>query len=117
MEMRPAERAVSRPAGGAFRSLSAWKTPIKGVLFHCAALCLVLMMSAAFCGADEFPNALSLQGYTGLLNTPNAGLTDEGKFNVFFSDQIENRWRGQAPREANYLFSVGFFRSLSWGGA
>jgi hypothetical protein len=86
------------------------------MLFHCATLYLVLLMSAAFCGADEFPNALSLQGYTGLLNTPNAGLTDEGKFNALFSDQIESRWRDQAPREANYLFSVGFFSFAELGG-
>jgi hypothetical protein len=115
-EMRPAESAVFRPAGGAARSLSARKSPVKGVMFHCTTLCLFLMMSAAFCRADEFPNALSLQGYTGLLNTPNAGLTDEGKFNALFSDQKENRWRDQAPREANYLFSVGFFSFAELGG-
>jgi len=86
------------------------------VVSHCITLWLVLLMNAAFANAGEFPNAISLQGFTGLLNTPNAELTEEGSVNALYSNQIEPQWRDLAPREDNYLFSVGFFSFAEFGG-
>lgn len=65
---------------------------------------------------EEFHNALSLQGFTGILNTPNAAVTDEGKFYALYSDQEENSLRRRLRREESYMFSVGMFRHLELGG-
>jgi len=92
------------------------KTAMRPVVFHCIALWLVLLMNAAFANAAEFPNAISLQGFTGLLNTPNAEVTEEGTVNALYSNQIEPQWRDLAPHEDNYLFSVGFFSFAEFGG-
>lgn len=66
--------------------------------------------------AGEFHNALSLQGFTGLLNTPNAELTAEGGFYGLFSDQKESKWRNKVWRQENYMFSVGLFSFAELGG-
>ncbi len=66
--------------------------------------------------AGEFHNALSLQGYTGLLNIPNAEVTAEGRFYGLFSDQKESKWRDRVWRQENYMFSVGFFSFAELGG-
>lgn len=65
--------------------------------------------------AGEFHNSLSLQGFTGLLNTPNAEVTTEGKLYALFSDQQERVWRN-TPRQENYMFSVGLFSVVELGG-
>ncbi|MBE0555929.1 MAG: YjbH domain-containing protein, partial [Proteobacteria bacterium] len=57
-----------------------------------------------------------LQGFTGLLNTPNAGVTDEGKAYILFSNQKESQWRERVPREENYIFSIGLFSFAEIGG-
>ncbi|HUI44622.1 MAG TPA: YjbH domain-containing protein [Nitrospirota bacterium] len=86
------------------------------VVSHCIALWLVILMNAAFANAGDFANAISLQGFTGLLNTPNAEVTDEGSVNALYSNQIEPQWRDLATREDNYLLSVGFFSFAEFGG-
>jgi hypothetical protein len=68
------------------------------------------------CLAGEFHNSLSLQGYTGLLNTPNAEVTDEGKLYALFSNQQERQWRNRTNRQENYMFSVGLFSIIELGG-
>lgn len=74
---------------------------------------LVLTTTAA---ASEFTPTPSLQGYTGLLNIPNALVTPEGRLDALFTNQTEEKWRGKIPRQENYLFSVGFFSLLEMGG-
>ncbi len=86
------------------------------VAAQCIALCILVLMNAADSSAGEFSSALSLQGFTGLLNTPNAEVTDEGRANVLYSDQKEPLWRDVSRREENYLFSVGFFSFAEIGG-
>ncbi len=58
---------------------------------------------------------LSLQGYTGVLNVPNALLTDPGALESLFSDQLEPYRRHQDSVE-NYMFSIGFLPFLEVGG-
>ena len=86
------------------------------VLVHCGALCLILLIDLPACYGGEFHNALSLQGFTGLLNTPNAGVTEEGKAYILFSNQKESQWRDLVSREENYIFSVGLFSFAEIGG-
>jgi len=66
--------------------------------------------------SGSFHNALSLQGYTGILNTPNAHVTDEGWFSALYTDQKEAQWRKRASFQDNYQFSVGFFSFIELGG-
>src|SRR6266480_4928627 len=66
--------------------------------------------------ADNFFNALSLQGYTGILNTPSAHVDAEGSLQFLYSNQTEEMWRNLTKREENYLFSVGFFSFAEVGG-
>lgn len=76
-------------------------------------LLAILVMAHLFlvtpCFGGEFHNALSLQGFTGLLNTPNAAVTDEGSVAFLFSNQKEDKWRTRVPYEESYIASVGLF--------
>lgn len=65
---------------------------------------------------ESFHNGLGLQGYTGIFNTPNAHVTDEGWFYALYSNQKEINWRERVPFEDNYLFSAGLFNFLEVGG-
>jgi hypothetical protein len=66
--------------------------------------------------SESFHNALSLQGYTGILNTPSAHITDEGSFYALYSNQEESKWRQKTPYQDNFLFSVGFLNFVELGG-
>lgn len=83
---------------------------------QCGALCLVLLSGLPACHGSEFHNALSLQGFTGLLNTPNAEVTEEGKAYILYSNQKESQWRDLVPHEESYMFSVGLFSFAEIGG-
>lgn len=58
---------------------------------------------------EKFHNALSLQGFTGILNTPNAEVTEEGKGYFLYSRQQEPKWRRVIDHEDNYILSLGLF--------
>ncbi len=88
---------------------------IRGLL-SCGVICLTLLLGLPACHGGEFHSALSLQGFTGLLNTPNAAVTDAGKGYILFSNQKESKWRDLVPREESYLFSVGLFSFAEIGG-
>ncbi len=60
---------------------------------------------------EPFRSGVSFQGYTGVLNTPNALIAPEGDMDFLFTDQIEERWRDRAAWEENYALSLGF---LPW---
>jgi hypothetical protein len=81
-------------------------------------LFLIMFVLPCFspCLAGEFHNSLSLQGFTGLLNTPNAEVTDEGRLYALFSNQQERQWRNMTNRQENYMFSVGLFSIIELGG-
>ena len=80
------------------------------------AACVSLLAGIGNARGAEFHDALSLQGFTGLLNTPNARVTEPGTFYALYSNQEDVQWRERAPRQENYLFSVGFFSFAEVGG-
>jgi len=79
-------------------------------------LCLLASSASPCLASGDFHNALSLQGFTGLLNTPNAETTDEGKIYLLYSDQKESKWRNKTRSQDNYLVSLGLFGLLEVGG-
>ena len=76
---------------------------------------VVLLMAMASPSAADFRTGQSVQGYTGLLNTPNAFVSDIGTIDLTFSDHLEPNRRRLSDAE-NYLFSVGFLPFLEVGG-
>ncbi len=85
-------------------------------LLLCCTLFQILMVSLTQGNCESFHNALSLQGFTGLLNTPNAEVTAEGRFYSLYSRQKESQWRSLTSREESYIFSVGLFSFAELGG-
>lgn len=57
-----------------------------------------------------YPAALSLQGFSGILNTPNAFVLPVGTLQIMYSDQVDTRWQ-QNPGfwQDNYHAAVGLF--------
>ncbi len=62
-----------------------------------------------------FGSGPSLQGFTGILNTPNAEVTPEKTFEILYTDQIEPMWRDSVPYEDSYIVSFGFLPYLELG--
>ncbi|WP_182276306.1 YjbH domain-containing protein [Granulicella sp. 5B5] len=63
-------------------------------------------------------SALSLQGFSGILNTPNAHVQQEGTFDLLYSNQEDKFPKVGVPKwEDNYLFSVGLFNFAEVGGS
>ena len=62
--------------------------------------------------AGDYHNALSLQGFTGLFNIPNAEVTEEGKIYLLYSNQQERKWREVLDHQDNYLVSFGLLPNL-----
>jgi Exopolysaccharide biosynthesis protein YbjH len=77
---------------------------------------LLIALADNECLGEEFHNAISLQGFTGILNTPNAALTNEGHVYSLYSNQKENSLRPQLSHEDSYMFSIGMFDLLEVGG-
>ena len=85
-------------------------------LFIALVLVLSAFYSAEAAAQQSFHNGLSLQGYTGVLNTPSAHVTDEGWLYALYTNQEESKWREKTPFQDNYLFSVGLFNFIELGG-
>lgn len=84
-----------------------------------ASLVAVVLLAAVACFAAEPANdaMLSFQGFSGILNTPNAHVNREGSIHLLFSDQRESIWRNdRQTRQENYLMSVGLFDFFELGG-
>lgn len=89
------------------------------VIFLLPILCVVAFVALCTQGEaspQSFHNALSLQGYTGILNTPSAHVTDEGWLYALYTNQEESKWRQSTTYQDNYLVSVGMFNFLELGG-
>ncbi len=76
----------------------------------------LLMLSSALLVADNFSSSLSSQGFTGLINTPNAQVIKEGDAVFQFNNQFDNHSRGydySKPYkfEENYIAGIGFLSS------
>lgn len=52
---------------------------------------------------------LSLQGFSGILNTPTGHVQKEGSLGLLYSNQQDKFKRGTPPWQDNYLLSVGMF--------
>ncbi|WP_139285235.1 YjbH domain-containing protein [Terriglobus roseus] len=62
-------------------------------------------------------SALSLQGFSGVLNTPNGHVQREGTFDLLYSNQRDNVVGYGIPAwQDNFLFSVGMFNFVEVGG-
>jgi hypothetical protein len=81
-------------------------------------LLIVLTVSTRGGAAEpqQLHNGLSLQGFTGILNTPSAHVTEEGWLYALYSNQEESKWRKRTRFQDNYLFSVGMFSFVELGG-
>ena len=63
-------------------------------------------------GRRAFP---SFQGYTGLLNTPNALVAPEGTGDLVYSNQTEYPYRQLVPWTDNYILSFGLMPHMEGG--
>lgn len=75
---------------------------------------VMLVMPVTSANAGEFPNALSLQGFTGIMNIPTANVQKEGTMAFWYAKQRDHLYPYE--HEDNYLFSVGMFSLLEAGG-
>jgi len=98
-----------------FKSEDLVRVLLRCVLFTC---CVCFLVSGEVVAAEPVPfhSALSLEGFTGVLNTPNAFVTEEGWLYALYSNQRESKWRNKVPFEDNYTFSIGFFNFVELGG-
>lgn len=74
------------------------------------------LLFAATAAQAELRNFQSFQGYTGILNTPNAATAPAGEIDLLYTNQIEPQWRDASVRKVteqdNYLFTFGAFSYL-----
>ena len=65
--------------------------------------------------AEGFNGFPSMQGYTGLLNIPNAQIAKEGTIDFLYTNNVDYRWLGETPFSDTYTFSVGLFTFFEVG--
>lgn len=88
-------------------------------LFSGLSLSVLTVLCSVASGAGELTRESmpSLQGFTGILNTPSAHVISEGSIHLMYSDQRENIWRNdQQNSQDNYLMSLGLFSFFELGG-
>jgi len=71
--------------------------------------------------ADNLSSSLSSQGFTGLINAPNAQVIREGTATFQFNNQFDNHLRGYNSAtpysfEENYIAGIGFLSSSEFVG-
>ncbi|CAA6813524.1 MAG: Unknown protein [uncultured Sulfurovum sp.] len=81
----------------------------------------LLILSSTLLSANDFSSTLSSQGFTGLINTPNAQVIREGDAQLQFNTQFDNHLRGynyNTPYnfEENYIAGIGFLSSSEFVG-
>lgn len=77
----------------------------------------ITLFSLADSAAAGQDRSLSLQGFTGIFNTPTGHVQDEGSINALYSNQRERYLNNEIPPwQDNYLFSVGMFSFAEIGG-
>ncbi len=68
--------------------------------------------------SDDFNTHTSFQGYSGIMNTPNASVVETGKVEAVFSNQVSRL--GSIQREnykaEDYILNIGLFPYLEIGG-
>jgi len=79
---------------------------------------LILLSSVTLLStAEPLPSSLSMQGYTGLINTPNAQVMQEGDIVFSFNNQFDNHLRGydytkKRSFTEDYVFGAGLLPNL-----
>ncbi|MEA3523225.1 MAG: YjbH domain-containing protein, partial [Campylobacterota bacterium] len=78
---------------------------------------LTSVLLASHLLADTFSNTMSMQGFTGLINTPNAQTLKQGDAVLHFNNQFDNHLRGydydrEYSYEEDYIFGIGFLPYL-----
>ncbi len=80
---------------------------------------LILLSTAALLAIAEpqHPSSLSMQGYTGLINTPNAQVMQEGDIVFSFNNQFDNHLRDydyskERTDTQDYVFGAGILPNL-----
>ncbi len=74
----------------------------------------VILLATGASSAVDFSSGFSLQGYTGIMNTPTANVQKEGTMGFWYAKQRDSSYPYQ--HEENYLFSLGIFSFLEAGG-
>ena len=77
----------------------------------------LLFFSSTLLFADNLSSSLSLQGFTGLINTPNAQVISEGNAILHYNNQFDNHLRyydytHSNNREDDYVLGIGFLPSF-----
>jgi hypothetical protein len=88
----------------------------KGMRTITIALCSYTLLCA-----ENHASNLSSQGFTGLINTPNAQVIKEENITLQFNNQFDNHLRrynkkNQYSFEENYIFGIGFIPSFEFVG-
>lgn len=78
---------------------------------------VLLVSSATLLMAEQLLSSLSMQGYTGLINTPNAQVMNEGDIVFSFNNQFDNHLSGyddskERTDAQDYVFGAGFLPNL-----
>ena len=78
---------------------------------------LLLLCTASVLMAEPHPSSLSMQGYTGLINTPNAQVMNEGDIVFSFNNQFDNHLSGYDDSRdktdtQDYVFGAGLLPNL-----
>jgi hypothetical protein len=71
--------------------------------------------------SKNFPDSLTTQGFTGLINTPNAQVLEEGESSFLYSNSKDNHFRNyddsvSMKSQDNFIVGVGFLSSLELSG-
>jgi len=83
---------------------------------NCFIALLMLFISFTMAYGKEFQNIPAFHGYTGLLNTPNAYVTEQGMLYAVFNNQIEYHRRAGRDSAENYILTFGLLPYLEFGG-
>lgn len=87
---------------------------MKSAIYLLVFFCLIFL--PVISSADDFKNLLSFQGYTGLLNTPNAEVTSNFSADLMYSNNVQTGRTDNTEFADNYLVSFGFLPNLEIGG-
>jgi len=88
----------------------------KKIVAHLLLLTLPMLLLA-----EDLPHSLSMQGYTGLINTPNAQVMNEGDIVFSFNNQFDNHLRDydenrERTDAEDYVFGVGLLPNFELQG-
>ena len=79
-------------------------------------LLFTISIATTNAATSNFSDRLSLQGYTGLLNTPNALITHEKKIDLLYTNNFDNDFPDYTQSVDSYLFSIGIWPNIELGG-